>query len=208
MSSAFGAVPELQGGRSPLRPAWFPVYTSSRSFRSFRLPPFRVLGLATLGTGSWLNLTRLGLSPYKKAPSFLGVQRHAAHGRPVNQLLTSAEVAKSTPATDGRYACGVPCSGFVLRLFLIFASLFSGFGCFCSSSASLRVLSWLCGASTVPIWLRQGSAECSVDRYSCAYFLIGIVELIEIERISPEGSKKTCLSLNNSWVCVYFCSDM
>ncbi len=42
-------------------------------------------------------------------------ERHAAHGRPFNHLLTTGEVTKPTPTMDGRYGCGVQCSRFDMR---------------------------------------------------------------------------------------------
>lgn len=64
---------KLQGVRSPLRPACFPVYASDASFGypGWFLLPDAFVTSATLGKGGWLVLTLQGLSPCQYALNFL-----------------------------------------------------------------------------------------------------------------------------------------
>ncbi len=67
----------LQGGASPLRPTWFPVYASYPLFGSSCYLLSASAGYATLGTGGWLDRIRQGLAPCKKRQASLGAQRLA-----------------------------------------------------------------------------------------------------------------------------------
>ncbi len=70
----FGAVPVIQGVRSPLWPTDFSVFASPVLFSlvADSVPFRRSATGATLNTGGWLALSRPGLSPGKMRQASLG----------------------------------------------------------------------------------------------------------------------------------------